>query len=97
MADLKEAYLAKEKFLLVDVRMPSEYACGHIVGSINLPLGSVKDGLNKLGVDKNNRIVVYCRSGHRAGIVQNDLIKNGYRNVENAGGILDADESLIIK
>ena len=71
--------------IYIDVREPNEFASGHIEGAINIPLGSIGNGnieLEKLA--KDARLVVYCRSGGRAGIAKEQLQVMGYTNIENS-------------
>lgn len=68
----------------IDVREPSEFASGHLGGAINIPLGSIGNGNNELEkIAKDARVVVYCRSGGRAGQAKEQLQAMGYTNVEN--------------
>jgi len=68
---------------LVDVRTPSEFAQGHVKGSVNIPLDKVASQLNKFK-DKEN-IIVFCRSGNRSGQAKSILENNGFKNVVNGG------------
>lgn len=80
--DLKE--LIKDGALIVDVRTPSEFACGHAKGSVNIPLDKVATQLAKFRDKKN--IIVCCQSGGRSGQAKVILEKNGISNVVNGGG-----------
>ena len=66
---------------IIDVREPSEYAEGHVAGSINIPLGDVLKRVNEIPEDE--QVVMYCRSGGRAGVAVQRLRSIGYTNVEN--------------
>lgn len=70
--------------VLVDVRSPAEYAESHIEGALNIPVGDVRNRATELPKDKT--IVVYCRSGHRAGEAQKTLASMGYR-ARSLGGM----------
>jgi phage shock protein E len=72
--------------LLIDVRSPDEHKSGHIEGSLNIPHTQVKALTDAIGPDKDRPVVLYCRSGHRAGVVQRQLEKMGYGNILNATG-----------
>ena len=76
----------KNKMLLLDVRTPQEYAEGHVPGAINISYDTVKDNLNKLLPYKNKTVVVYCRSGHRAGIAKGILAENGFTKLLHLNG-----------
>jgi len=77
-----QALINKGAFL-VDVRTPSEFAQGHIKGSVNIPLDKVVSQLNKFK-DKEN-IIVFCRSGNRSSQAKSILENNGFKNVVNGG------------
>ncbi|MEC4725973.1 rhodanese-like domain-containing protein [Shewanella sp. D64] len=72
--------------LIVDVRTAEEFAAGHLKNAINIPFQSIKMGLEKLHIDKDRSIVLYCRSGRRSGVANETLVKNGYSNTYNGGG-----------
>jgi len=69
--------------LVVDVRTPAEYKDGHIKGSINLPLQTLGNNLNKL--KKDQVIITCCRSGSRSGMAKRMLKANGFEQVHNGG------------
>jgi rhodanese-related sulfurtransferase len=73
--------LAAGNVVLVDVREPNEYAEGHIPGAVNIPIRTLAKNLDKLPKDKP--VVVYCRTGHRAGMATAALQLLGYTNVRN--------------
>ena len=72
--------------LVVDVRSPEEYASGHLSGALNIPHDQISQRLSELGADRGREIVLYCRSGRRAGVVQEALRSAGFEHVFNAGG-----------
>ncbi len=72
--------------LLVDVRNPHEFNSGHLPGAKLIPLNQIATRINEFGVDKSRPIVVYCKSGGRAGKAEKTLRANGYLNVINGGG-----------
>ena len=74
--------------VLLDVRRIDEYQEKHIPGSINIPVENISDALNIL-VDKNQTIYVHCRSGVRSLKAADALIKMGYTNIIEIGGIID--------
>jgi phage shock protein E len=82
------AKIVTEGSQLIDVRTPEEYAAGHAKGSINIPITTIQNGdLTKISKDKP--VYLYCRTGHRAGLVKTILEQNGYKNVTNLGGLAD--------
>ena len=84
----------KAHFVLVDVRTPQEHEAGFIEGTdLLLPLQVLQDHytvlLDSLKVDPaKDTVIVYCRSGHRAGIAKKILEEKGFKHVFNGGGIL---------
>ena len=73
-----------EGALIVDVRTPEEFNAGNYKNSINIPLDDIEKNIDLFG-DKNNQIIVYCRSGNRSGKAKKILKKHGYDKVFNAG------------
>lgn len=68
---------------ILDVRSPSEYASGHIKGSINMPLNTLPSNMNKL--KKDQPIITCCASGMRSESARAQLAANGFVQVVNAG------------
>ena len=79
------AELMKKGATIVDVRSKSEYAGGHVKGSINIPLDSLSNNLNKLK-DKSKPVITCCASGMRSASAKGILKSNGYTDVHNGGG-----------
>ena len=75
-----------ENHLLVDVRTESEYEAGHIPGAIQIPHDDLPAAL-PVGTGMDQTIILYCRTGSRAGFAAKDLKRAGYSNVQNFGGI----------
>ena len=76
-------------YIILDVRRPDEFAAGHIPGAINVANESIgTDEIPELP-DKNQLIMVYCRSGRRSKEAAEKLVKLGYTNIVEFGGILD--------
>ena len=81
---LEEAkQLQNEGAMLIDVRSPQEFREGHIDGAISIPEYDIKKEIEKIVLDKNKNIVVYCSSGGRSKKAQKILNKLGYQNVYN--------------
>jgi phage shock protein E len=74
-----------ENTRVIDVRTEKEYTAGHLKNSINIPYGEIKETIGKYAHGKNEKIIVYCRSGRRSGIAKETLDEMGYTNVINAG------------
>ena len=84
-----EALRSDPDAVLLDVRRPDEYAAGHIPNAINVPNESIgTDEIPELP-DKDQLIMVYCRSGRRSKEASEKLVKLGYTNIVEFGGILD--------
>ena len=76
-------------YIILDVRRADEFAEGHIPGAINVANESIgTDDIPELP-DKNQLIMVYCRSGRRSKEAAEKLVKLGYTNIVEFGGILD--------
>ena len=76
-------------YIILDVRRPDEFAAGHIPNAINVPNESIGTSEIPELPDKNQLIMVYCRSGRRSKEASEKLIKLGYTNIVEFGGILD--------
>lgn len=74
------------EILLLDVRSPMEYAEGHIPGAINVPYDQIQRHQDVLAQQGERPIVVYCRSGRRAGIFINEVEKYGVTNLQYMQG-----------
>ena len=79
----------EDDFILLDVRTAEEYQDGHIPGAVNIANELIRtDEISELP-DKNQRIYVYCRSGNRSKQAAKKLVKLGYTNIVEIGGIID--------
>ena len=80
--------MEKEKnYIILDVRTVAEYESGHIPGAICVPNETI--GTEKIPElpDKDQLILVYCRSGNRSKQASEKLVKLGYTNIVEFGGI----------
>ena len=76
-------------YIILDVRRPDEFAAGHIPGAINVANETIgTDEIPELP-NKDQLIMVYCRSGRRSKEAAEKLVKLGYTNIVEFGGILD--------
>ena len=83
---------SEENYVILDVRTKPEYEDGHIKNAISLPNEKISPDnklLQELLSDKEQMILVYCRSGRRATDASIKLAKMGYVNVYNFGGIVN--------
>ncbi len=76
-------------YIILDVRTPAEFAEKHIPNAINVPNESIGTAEISELPDKNQLIMVYCRSGRRSKEASEKLVKLGYTNIVEFGGILD--------
>lgn len=86
--EAKEIMAEQTGFVILDVRTQSEFDTGHIEGAILLPLDEIKTKAKDILLDKNQLILVYCRSGNRSRTAANELVQLGYTNVYDFGGII---------
>ena len=85
----KEIIDTEEGYIILDVRTEEEYAEGHIPNAILIPDYEIETKAEKILKDKNKLILVYCRSGRRSKLAAESLIKLGYTNIKEFGGIID--------
>ena len=76
-------------YIILDVRRPDEFASGHIPNAINVPNETIGTAEIPELPNKNQLIMVYCRSGRRSKEASEKLVKLGYTNIVEFGGILD--------
>ena len=76
-----------EDRIILDVRTKEEFAGGHIPGAICVPNESIGNEMPKELLDKDQLILVYCRSGNRSKQAAEKLAKLGYTNIKEFGGI----------
>ncbi len=76
-------------YIILDVRTAQEYSEKHIPGAINIPNETIgTEDIPELP-DKEQLILVYCRSGNRSKQASEKLVKLGYTNIVEFGGIND--------
>lgn len=79
----------QKNYIILDTRTQEEYDTGHIPGAILIPYDEIREKAEKILTDKHQLILVYCRSGRRSKLAAQDLVKLGYTNIKEFGGILD--------
>lgn len=88
---LASRLLDEENGLLLDIRTEAEFQLGHITGATFIPFLEFSQYLSKIeklpNNDRDRPIVLYCRTGRRAGIVKKVLLQEGYTRVTNMGGM----------
>ena len=87
--DAKNLMDAESDYIIVDARTEEEFAEGHIPGAILIPEYEIADRAQSELPDKDQLILVYCRSGRRSKIASQALADLGYTNVKEFGGIID--------
>ena len=88
-AEAKALMDSENGYIIIDARTQEEYDEGHIPGAIMIPEYEIADRAEKELPDKDQLILVYCRSGRRSKIAAEELVKLGYTNVKEFGGIID--------
>ena len=89
MDEAVEMMKKEQGYIILDVRRPDKYAEGHIPGAINIPNESIGSSEIAQLPTKTQLILVYCRSGRRSKEAAEKLVKLGYTNIVEFGGILD--------
>ena len=79
----------KNDYVIIDARTTEEFAEGHIKDAVLIPEYEIAERAEKELPDKNALILVYCRSGRRSKIASEELVRLGYTNVKEFGGIID--------
>ena len=79
----------EKDYVIIDARTEEEFAEGHIKNAILIPEYEIANRAEKELPDKEQLILVYCRSGRRSKIASEELVKLGYSNVKEFGGIID--------
>ena len=85
----KEIMNTEQGYIILDTRTQEEYDEGHIPGAILIPHDQIKTTAERILTDKNQLILVYCRSGRRSKLAAEDLVELGYTNIKEFGGIID--------
>lgn len=85
----KELMNTEKDYVILDARTQEEFNEGHIDGAILMPEYEVSTQAEKELLDKDQLILVYCRSGRRSKIAAQTLVDLGYTNVKEFGGIID--------
>ncbi|MEE0110529.1 MAG: rhodanese-like domain-containing protein [Oscillospiraceae bacterium] len=87
--EAKEIMDSSEGYILLDVRTQEEYDESHIPGAVLIPNTEIEDRAGEELPDKEQLILVYCRSGNRSKKAAEILVKLGYTNIREFGGIMD--------
>ena len=87
--EAKQIMDSEEGYIILDVRTQEEYDQGHIPGAILIAHEKIAEKAEEVLTDKDQLILVYCRSGRRSKIAAEALVELGYTNIMEFGGILD--------
>ena len=87
--EAKQIMDSEEGYILLDVRTQEEYDQGHIPGAILIPNTEIETKAEEVLTDKDQLILVYCRSGRRSKLAAEVLAELGYTKIKEFGGIID--------
>lgn len=87
--EAKKIMDAEEGYIILDTRTQEEYDEGHIPGAIVISHDEIEEKAEKMLPDKDQLILVYCRSGRRSKLASEVLVELGYTNIKEFGGIID--------
>ena len=87
--EAKQIMDSEEGYIILDVRTQEEYDEGHIPGAIVISHEEIAEKAEEVLTDKDQLILVYCRSGRRSKIAAEALLELGYTNIKEFGGIID--------
>lgn len=83
--------LIEQGAMIVDVRTPQEFSQGHLDNAVNFPLSNLDKHVKD--INKDQLIVLYCRSGNRSSQAYQYLQSQGFTNLHNAGGIEELQQA----
>ena len=86
--------LSSNEVIVIDVRSLDEVKTGIIESAIHIEWTEISEEINRLNLQKEQSIFLYCRSGNRSGKAEIALENIGFTNVVNLGGIKDAAKTL---
>ena len=87
--EAKQIMDTEEGYIILDARTQEEYDEGHIPAAIVISHEEITEKAEEMLTDKNQLILVYCRSGRRSKIAAEALVELGYTNIKEFGGIID--------
>lgn len=87
--EAKQIMDSEEGYIILDVRTQEEYDQGHIPSAILIPDTEIEAKAEEVLTDKNQLLLVYCRSGRRSKLASEILVELGYTNIKEFGGIID--------
>ena len=87
--EAKQIMDSEEGYIILDARTQEEYDEGHIPGAIVISHDEIAEKAEEVLTDKDQLILIYCRSGRRSKIAAEALAELGYTNIKEFGGIID--------
>ena len=87
--EAKQIMDSEEGYIILDVRTQEEFYQGHIPGATQISHEEIAEKAEEVLTDKEQLILVYCRSGRRSKIAAEALAELGYTNIKEFGGIID--------
>jgi len=87
--EAKQIMDSEEGYIILDTRTQAEYDEGHIPGAIVISHDEIEEKAEQLLPDKDQLLLVYCRSGRRSKLAAEALVELGYTNIKEFGGIID--------
>ena len=87
--EAKQIMDSEDGYIILDARTQEEYDQGHIPGAIVISHEEIAEKAEEVLTDKDQLILVYCRSGRRSKIAAEALVELGYTNIKEFGGIID--------
>ena len=87
--EAKQIMDTEEGYIILDVRTQEEYDEGHIPGAIVISHDEIVEKSEEVLTNKDQLILVYCRSGRRSKLASEALVELGYTNIKEFGGIID--------
>lgn len=87
----------ESNYIILDVRTEEEFSEAHIDGAILIPDYEITEKADDILTDKDQLILVYCRSGRRSKLAADALVTMGYTNIKEFGGIIDWPYEVVTK
>ncbi|PKI17999.1 rhodanese-like domain-containing protein [Colwellia sp. 12G3] len=85
-SQLQQLMKNDSQVVVLDVRTVEEFEEGHIANAVNIPHKELEARLAELSGAKNTQVVIYCRSGRRAEVAKQVLVKNGFNQLDHLSG-----------
>ncbi|MEY8214841.1 MAG: rhodanese-like domain-containing protein [Colwellia sp.] len=85
-SQLQQIMKHDKQVVVLDVRTVEEFEEGHIPNAVNIPHKELKARLAELSGAKNTQVVIYCRSGRRAEVARQVLVKSGFNQLDHLSG-----------